>query len=414
MSDWTLQELLRERWDRPVNRREFMRVVGGGLLVSAAAPLIAACGASTSPGLTPTPAARSVGSSGSPASATAAGAASPTPKPLAGTLNWIGFDGEDGGDLGKAWSKQTGVTLNSTYISSQDDIINKLEIGGGLDVVTPNNGYISVLDAAGFLATIDESRVPNASSLFPVLRDATWRRNASGAVLAVPTLWGDGPFIYNPKTVPAVPKSALELTKPLWKGQLVWMDDTFDTIYGFARALGYHPANLLTPAALSHVVETMRPAIKNGVAIASSYGDATDQLVRGEASLVPIAWEAMIGMAAPKGVTLAKGFFVDMGAGWCDSYSIPKTASNVDAAYAFIDYLLSPTINSKMASATQSGATTTAAYALLSPADQTFYDYGLVKDPNFIVKIDNVFPPAAKGQYTTISDWNNAWAELKA
>jgi spermidine/putrescine transport system substrate-binding protein len=360
------------------------------------------------------PSASTPASGGAPSASTpASGGASSPSAALGGTINWMGFEGEDGGDLSKAWLAENNLTLKTTSTPQSDMVIAQAKLGNVIDVASVNNGTIPILAKAGLLTPLDMSRIPNAAALFQVLKDVDWAKDSEGRIVAVPLLWGDGPTVYNPAKVSKLPASPLELANPEWKGRLVWLDDPYYPLWVFAGALGYPEPSCLTQEELQKVGEALRPAIKNGVAIAGSFGELADYLVRGDADMSPQGWEAMLGMAAEKGVTLKYATIPGMNAGWSDAYVIPTTATNIDAAYAFTNLMLSPEINAKLATNLASGVANEKAFPLLSPELQQLYDYTIVKDPNSPVKIPVYVPPTDNPACTTPSDWAKVWSSLK-
>ena len=383
--DEIARAIMIERMYRPVSRRRFLGGLAGGVTLLSLPALLAAC------------------------STTGAG----SPSSLGGTINWMGFQGEDGGELAKSWLAENKLTLASTSISSSDDIVNKITLGQPVDIGSPNNGYIQVLTEAGLLQPIDVAKVPNREDLWPVLKDAAWTKDSSGNVMSVPMIWGDVPYVYNPAKVTTLPKSVLDLADPVWKGKIVWLDDPYFSINGVAKALGITDPAKLTPAQLDQVVAAMKPLMQNVLAFSTSYGDSTDYLVRGDAWIEVDGWEAQLNLASEKGVTLAFDFFTDFGGGFCDSYCIPKTAQNIEGALAFTNFMLSPDTNAKLATALSSACTNSKAYDKLPPEVQALYKYELVKNPDYPIKIANVFPPTEAGEFTSISDWQEAWTKAK-
>lgn len=397
---------MENRLRRPLSRRQskMMAIGAAGLLV---ASILAACsGASSSPSAS---AGESTVPGTAPASAPGSAAA------LGGTINWMGFEGEDGGtlDLVKTWLADNNLELKTTSTPQSDMVVAQAKLGNVIDVASVNNGYVPVLAKAGLLTPLDLTKIPNAADLWPVLKTIPWALDSQGRVVAIPMLWGDGPSVYNPAKVSKLPASPLELANPEWKGRLVWLDDPYYPLWAFANAMGYPNPRCLTKDELAKVADKLRPAIKNGVAIAGSFGELADYLVRGDADLAPQGWEAMLGMAAEKGVELKYATIAPMNAGWSDAYVIPTTAENLDAAYAFTNYLLKPDVNATLATNLASGVTNEKAFSLLSPDLQQLYDYTIVKDPNSPVKIDIYVPPQDDAACTTPADWAKVWDSLK-
>ena len=385
-------------WYRP-KRRGFTNWVRAGATIVSVCLVLAGCS--------------SAGPSASTSTSPDASEPGATTPALGGTINWMGFEGEDGGDLPKAWLAENNLTLKVTSTPQSDMVIAQAKLGNVIDVASVNNGYLPVLSKAGLLTPLDLSRIPNAADLFQVLKDVDWAKDSQGRIVAIPMLWGDGPTVYNPEKVSQLPTSPLQLADPEWKGRLVWLDDPYYPLWVFAGALGYPEPSCLTQEELGKVGEALRPAIKNGVAIAGSFGELADYLVRGDADLSPQGWEAMLGMAAEKGVSLKYATIPGMNAGWSDSYVIPTTATNIDAAYAFIDYMLSPEINAQLATNLASGVSNEKAYPLLSPDMQQLYDYTIVRDSSSPVKIPVYVPPTNNPACASPADWAKIWSSLK-
>lgn len=335
---------------------------------------------------------------------------------IGGTLNWLGWSGEDAKAETSSWLSKNGVTLNRSYMTGQSDILNALEVSKPLDLVNPFNGYISVLHDAGLIQPIDLSKVPNFSGLFPVLKNASWLKSRDGKVLAVPDIWGDGPYIANPKNLPTkVPKSILGLANAIWHKKIVWLDDPYTTIYGFATALKFKTPNMLTRSQLDRVVAAAKPVMKNVVSIASGFSDAADLLIRGEASVSPIGWEAMLLQGQKAKTTLVKGYFADFGVAYCDNYAIPTKSANPDTAHAYINEVISAKVNAALAGALVSGTVTKPGYSDLTSANKRLYNYAIVDSPRPPVPIVNSTPPqTSKNGIMGNSDWVNAWDGLKA
>ena len=120
--------------------------------------------------------------------------ASSTSGNVGGTLNWLGWSGEDAKAQTKSWLASHHITLNRTSLTGQSDIHNALEVGKPLDLVNPYNGYLSLLFDAGLIQPINLSKVPNFAGLWPGLKNAPWLHGPQGQVLAVPDIWATAPI----------------------------------------------------------------------------------------------------------------------------------------------------------------------------------------------------------------------------
>jgi spermidine/putrescine transport system substrate-binding protein len=329
------------------------------------------------------------------------------------TLDWIGIPGEEGQVEMEAWRTENGVTLATTPFGSWDQTFAKLKTDV-FDLALVANPYVSLWGRAGVLTPLDLSRLTNWNDMFPGLRDNAFLRDDAGSVYAVPIAWGDGPFIYVPDRVPTPPTSITELLDPAWDDRLITFDDPILLFHMLAVAKGY-PSPNMTRDQLAEVAEQARVIVGNLSTFNADYQDATDLLVRGEADLAIGGWEAMLGWAEEKGTTLAFDFFTEAnGGGWCDSLAIPTNAVDVDAAYAYIDGMISPEINAQVASNLVSGTVNSQAVDLVAPGAQ-IYDYAIVESADDPISFESWTPPLeAEGDIATKEDWDAAWAEIRA
>src|SRR6478672_6981783 len=70
----------------PMSRRRFVRIVGGGLVISSFGATLAACGGSA------------------------------TSSTELGTLNYLGWEDEDGPKISQPWKQAHGLTVNASYV----------------------------------------------------------------------------------------------------------------------------------------------------------------------------------------------------------------------------------------------------------------------------------------------------------
>lgn len=329
------------------------------------------------------------------------------------TIDLIGLDGEDGKVELEQWRQDQGITLAKTPFSSWDETFAKLKTDV-FDVALVANPYVSQWGKAGVLTPLDLTKLTNWNDLFPALKDADFLRDEAGNVYAVPIAWGDGPYVYSPERVPNPPKSFAELLDPAWQGRITTFDDPILPFHMLAVAKGY-PSPNLTKDQLADVKEDAKKLVANLRTFTGGYQDATDLLVRGEVDLAIGGWEAMVNWAKDKGTTLDFGFFDEAhGGGWADSLAIPTNAQDVDAAYAYIDQMIAPDINAKVATNLISGTVNEKSKDLVDPSAM-IYDYTIVEDTSSPIRFEAWTPPLeAEGDIATKQDWDDAWQEIRA
>lgn len=358
--------------------------------------------------------------SSSDATTTAGGAtsgATATTATLSGTINFAGFSGEDAPKIAKPFLDKHGLTLKSAYVAGNDDMLTKLQTGGtkSVDVLTLNKDYSAAEIAAKFVQPLDMERIPAAADLFPAFQEAPWT-HVDGNVYGVPLIWGDEPCIYQPKEVSGLPPSYTDLSDPKYKGQITTLDDAYSNIWLFSKSLGNPDPAKITQQQLDQVLDALIAVKANIVSLAASFGDMTDLLVRGDAAIAINGWAAMIGMAAEKGVTLQAATPSKDGTYyWSDAYYITSDAPNLDAAYAYIDFMIAPEQNAKVAGTLLSACTNEQALPLMPKAVSSLYDFSVVKKPSADSPLaQGILPPLKpEGDITGVQDWQAAWQKFK-
>ncbi len=401
---------------RLLSRRELLRRAGLVTLTLGAAPtLLAACGGGGESGgggetSAPTTGAAETGAAGE------TGGSSGT---VGGTLDFFSWEGYDFPDKDvptmAQWKKDNGITLKSTYIGNHDDIQAKIKGGGGegIDLITYYQGYKELYAQLGILTPLDESKLPNLENLFPFF--ASDERNywvdPDGTRTGVPMFWGALGANYD-SAATGPPASYDELLDPKWKGKVAVIDDPVGVFTGAARILGYD-IGTLTDDQFSQVSDWLTQMVGQTKGISASYGDASSRLVSGDAVFAWPGWFAVNSFAAAAGKkTIKSNLPSDKGWCFCDSYAIPPTSDNVDAAHAFINEGLDAHVNAEAANYLAGPPTCQASVPFLDPEIAKTYDFDHFDE--FVQKAPFYpNPPVSSDQYATYDKVVAAWQEIK-
>ena len=337
------------------------------------------------------------------------------------TLSFIGLDGEAGEVELEAWRGEHGVALETNWPGSWPQFVAAIKVGDVYDLATIAYHVGPRHIEAGLFQPIDTSRLENWDKMFPGLRENSSLRGADGQVYGVPIAWGDGPFIYHPGRVPNPPTSITELMEPEWEGRFTIFDSPTLVFSMLAVANGFDDGvgdrTNITRDQLEVVKDQALQIVRNASAFANGYRDATDVMVAGDSDLNVNGWEAMLTWAEEQGETLDFAFFEESGGGgWWDGLAIPVTADDVDCAYEYIDLMISDEINAQVGENLVSGVVNANSADIAGPGAQ-IYDYDLVRTDTSSVSFRNAQPPEdeeAPEGISTISDWLDAWEEIKA
>lgn len=279
-----------------------------------------------------------------------------------GTLNIINWDDELPDPVIPDFEKATGIKVNSTPFSQNEEQINKLQATGGegFDVCQPTHDRALQFKDIDVLQPIDTSKI-DLSAIVPGLLAAsksywTW----DGKLYHVPHVWGTEAISWrNDLTkIDMAQLSFGTLWNDEYKGKVqgrphslllgigLWIDgagklpsnrmlDAFKTEEQFKKIY-----DQILPFAIAH-----KPWIKqfwdssdntksgyktNGVVIGQTWdGPAISMKKAGE----PISYQA------PKEGAI----------GWVDGFSIVKGAKNLEQAYAWLKYVHTPEASAKAA-----------------------------------------------------------------
>ena len=264
---------------------------------------------------------------------------------LAGTVNfttWPNYFAQANLDN---FTAKTGVKINVTIFGSNEEMLAKLQAGStGWDLFVPTNYTISTYKKLDLIEPLDMKMLPNYDQSAQEAR-FLGPGTIDGVVYAVPKDWGTTGFAINTKKVTQNPTSWKEfwaLTQGPLTGRVMVHDYQLTTIGNALKNFGYSfnsndekqlaEAEKLLLACKPHLFginSDYQPSMRNGDAwmCVCWTGDAT-QMNRDIPEI--------------KYVLGKEG-----GEIWVDHYAVPKGAPNREAAYALMDYLLTPDINAK-------------------------------------------------------------------
>jgi len=374
-------------WRRqPLNRRRLLKATGG-------LALAAGLGAGSRPGL------------------------AAAQEEVGGTLTILCWQGYEGPNAAIPWVEETGVTIDATYLGSNDEIFTILRAGGAgtIDLVTPYHGYVRNLFEAGLLQPIDYARLPNTEDYIPLFQKPDWN-TFDGQTYAAPFVWGTGPMIYNAKFIPEAPAEWMDVMNPEYTGHVVMTDDALGHYLIWNQVTGAEDPTQVTQEQLDATTDLLiQIKTEQARAFSPSMGDLADIMARGEAWISTIGWEAIPNFPVSQGADLrythpAPGDFT-----FVDSYCIPVDAPNVDAAYSFIDFMLGPEAQAIAMDDMDSATVNESAIAVLNEETRAIFPYDNL-DEIFEVAPVWGFPPLEdQGDgIMTYNDWLAAWERLRA
>ena len=271
-------------------------------------------------------------------------------------------------DLIANFTKETGIEVEWSKHTTNEDIVGKLEAanGTGYDVVFVSAPFAEGLNNRGWLEPLDHANLANIGNLSP---EAAKLGYDPGNTFSVPYTWGNTGLCYRSDMVAAAPTSWDDLLTPAAdiRGKVTMLATDRWLLLPALIKLGYS----INETDKGHL-EQARDILIETKKHLLGYDDTTfySKLVSGEAALVE-AWDGWCnyGIADADKGSLIKYVVPSEGTDvWSDTMAILKSSTNKDAAYAFIDYILRPEVGKTVVDLTLYKVPNPAAMALVDPA----------------------------------------------
>ena len=325
------------------------------------------------------------------------------------TLNILAWEGYADASFTKAFEEKYGVTVKGTYFGSSDELVSKLQSGGGssYDVITPSSDVAGYIVESGLVEPIDETQIAAWKSLSPVLvgmKDV----QKDGKTYGMPFTWGPDYLIYDADVIKETPTSWDLFMDPKYKGKIALYDD-ISTIYLAAQMLGYDKTdqsvlyNMTEEqlAACKAKLVAMKPQVRKNWASAGEL----DNLFKNKEIVAAVGWPLTPANLNKQGMNIKSVIPKEGATGWIDRLMIVKDAKNKQLAQLWLDYVSSPKVMAQVAEFTQYYVSNPEANALLTPETQKLMD---VASMDSMFKTLNFWQPVKNRKR-----YNEIWSEVK-
>ncbi|MBD3883728.1 ABC transporter substrate-binding protein [Phormidium tenue FACHB-886] len=256
------------------------------------------------------------------------------------TLTAIVWEGYTDPSFAQEYEQQTGCTVKATYAGSSDEMFAKFRASGGrnYDIVSASGDITERLYKAGLVQPIDTNKLSHYDSIFSSFQRGDWN-TFDGKPYGVTFAWGPNVLVYNTNEVKAAPKSWDVLFDSKYANRIALPDNPM-TIADVALWLGKPNPYDLTDEDLAEVkakLLELRPNIRK---FWTTAGELANLFQSGEVVLAhawPLTYTQLSEADFPIGTASPKGKLT----GWTDSWMISKNSRHPDAAYQWIDFILS-------------------------------------------------------------------------
>jgi len=245
-----------------------------------------------------------------------------------------------------AFREATGAAVDVNVFGSNEEMLAKLQAGGsGWDDFVPTNYTITTYDDEDLIEPLDLSKIPNydAGAFDPRFAGPG---TVGGQVYAVPKNWGTTGFAVNTTHSAgremATWKEFWDVTRGDFSGRTMVHDYQLTTIGNALKYFGYS-FNSVDAAELAEAEKLLLDVKPHLFAINSDYQPS----MRSGDAWMTMCWTGdgkQLNRDMPE---IAYVLGREGGELWSDFYAIPKGAPHLDAAYALINFLLDPAVNTR-------------------------------------------------------------------
>ena len=243
----------------------------------------------------------------------------------------------------QAFEKKYGVKVVYDDFASNEDMFAKLMAGSkGYDLVVPSADYVSIMIKLNMLEPIDISKIPNIRYLRPeVLSRIDYDPQMQ---FSVPYYMGAAGIAVNTKEVGDYERSWNIFERKDLKNRMTMMDDMREVMGAALGVLGYEP-NSTNPEELEQAYRLIQNGWKPNLVkfdadgFAKSFASGDFLVVHGYAEAVFA--EMQDDQAQYVDFFIPSGIHSPL---YIDSFCIPKGAPHPELAYAFINFMLEPTV----------------------------------------------------------------------
>ncbi|MCK3905427.1 ABC transporter substrate-binding protein [Streptococcus suis] len=239
-------------------------------------------------------------------------------------------------ELLEEFTAETGIQVDYQTFDSNESMYTKIKQGGTTyDLTIPSEYMISKMTEEDMLIKLDKSKIEGLENIDPQFMGLSFDKNND---YSIPYFWGTLGIVYNETMVENPPQEWEDLWSEEYRDNIMLIDGVREVMGFGLQSLG-HSLNSKNPAEIEKAAEhlyNLTPNVKaivadeikgymiqDAAAIAVSFSGEASEMLDGNENLHYVV--------PSKGSNL-----------WFDNMVIPKTAKNLDGAYAFMSFMLRP------------------------------------------------------------------------
>lgn len=300
------------------------------------------------------------------------------------------------------FKKQTGITVNESNFSSDEELLAKLQAGAsGYDVIIPSDYMTAVMIKLNLLQKIDANLIPNSKDILPELLNLEFD---PGNIYTLPYSWAITGLAYSSEVFKTPITGWKDLfSRPEAKDRVSLLDDIRETL-GMVLIKNGQSIDSVDPA----VIEQAKHELISLKSMVKTYNSTPLQsLLSGEVAAAQIYSNDAF-LARQKSGNKIDFIFPSEGALiGIDNFAIPVSARNKDGAIRLINFLLSKTAHVQFVNRMYAGPVLSGIDDVLSPEMKA---NPILTDFKSLYKKSVMKHDLGEG----IKLYDHAWTEVKA
>jgi spermidine/putrescine transport system substrate-binding protein len=272
-----------------------------------------------------------------------------------GQLNWFTWEDYAPKPLVEKFTKETGIKLNVTFFSSNEEQLNKLRAarGEGFDLCSPSVTWVGAHIDAGNIQPVDEKKATGMAQMIRTfvnkIGELGGRRD--GKLYCVPTDWGSEALSFNTKAMNLEYGKASfgDLWDPRWAGKMLCRPRSIMLGVGmWWEGKGDIPAGTMArcyadqPTMEKYYGMALDYCIKNKKQI-GKFWTSTAETQAGflqEGCVIGMTWDGPINTMRNEGHPVKYLAPKEGALTWVDTVALTRGAKNLEQAYAFINWMM--------------------------------------------------------------------------
>ncbi|MET2832911.1 ABC transporter substrate-binding protein [Mesorhizobium shangrilense] len=264
-----------------------------------------------------------------------------------------------------AFEKKYGVKVNIDYYADEKEAMNKIRATGlgTYDIVFLGVGQEEVAMKQGLTDPIDVSKLSNFKDMYEPFQ----KPKADGTYDHVTYSWGaNGLIAYDPSKTGGPIKSWKDVYSGKFKGRIGKIDKANEQAYRsvFQAGLKYGPMNDEQWGTVEKTLGADMPQVRT---VYQHYDEMTQLLAAGEIWIADTD-DGGFRQAKAKGLNLELAYPEEGFIAWYDGPCLIKNAPHPEAAYAFIDHMISAETQAQLGKELGYAPANSKAVALMDPA----------------------------------------------